>query len=463
MYESISFDRIAIIFKEVSFRDIENLIIENSRLGILTCIIDYHRKIILFKNFSYYQISINEEFTNINKRIYEIGKSILTEDKTIIKNLQKLKNSTYNNLRKLQENGKIVTDDRLSKISKTLENLTNYHKQKEEEKIKRKEEKQKEKQKNQLNEEENLRKTMKLLKDEEAKKELQRELKKHLLDKLKSYTNIIELKGIRYRIDDLLKDLEKIEDNEILVHILEKEEINYKTQKETKINKSIREKDYITREIREKEYNAFYQVMTKEEKSYLEELEKKDREFHQNYIPMKADLLTYNTNIEKVFENKISEIEQDHINQIEKYRIVKLDDIKKEINQYARKYLFNTVESHIKKLKTSEKAEKDRLSGKVEDRKEERPEGFTRKIATATEPQKMVKDDAKNLNFTRGIALAKDKEEVKPVFSFEKKDDGKREIVSGNLDKKPVFIKSDPKDNLVKTAFKEDAKGKFFK
>ena len=67
---------------------------------------------------------------------------------------------------------------------------------------------------------------MKLLKDEEAKKELQRELKKHLLDKLKSYTNIIELKGIRYRIDDLLKDLEKIEDNEILVHILEKEVFN---------------------------------------------------------------------------------------------------------------------------------------------------------------------------------------------------------------------------------------------
>ena len=109
------------------------------------------------------------------------------------------------------------------------------------------------------------------------KKELQRELKKHLLDKLKSYTNVIELKGTKYRIDDLVKDLDKIEDNEVLVQILEKEEIHHKTTKEKKINKNIKEKDYITRETREREYKRFLEHMTDEEKYYLEQLENKEK------------------------------------------------------------------------------------------------------------------------------------------------------------------------------------------
>jgi len=434
IYDSINFERLAKILPNVTFKEIENIIIENSRLGILTCLIDYNQNIILFKNLNYYNMNVSEHLNNLTKKIYSIGKAILTEDKNIVKNLNLLKNSVFNSLRKLQENGKILTDERLSKISKTIENLAKYHKEKEDEKAKRKEEKNKEKQKNQIEEEENLKKAMKLLKDEEAKKELQRELKKHLLDKLKSYTNIIELKGVKYRIDDLVKDLDKIEDNEVLVQILEKEEVDYKTQKEKKINKTIKEKDYITRELREREYKAFFEVMIKEEKNYLEELENKDKEFYQNYIPIKADLLTYNNNIDLFFNGKLKEI--------------KLDKLKKEIDTFANTSFLNTIESAIKKWKAAEKAEKERDSKREEEKKTEKvPDGFFRKHVDSTiEPPKVVtKDETKNQNLSdlRGKAYKEDKLKEEP-----------KEVLSSKI----IFQRGTEtaKDTLIKPVFKDD-------
>jgi len=449
IYDSINFDRVSKILPNVTFKEIENIIIENSRLGILTCLIDYSQNIILFKNLNYYNMNVSEHLNNLTKKIYNIGKAILTEDKNIVKNLNLLKNSVFNSLRKLQENGKILTDERLSKISKTIENLAKYHKEKEDEKARRKEEKNKEKQKNQIEEEENLKKAMKLLKDEEAKKELQRELKKHLLDKLKSYTNIIELKGIKYRIDDLVKDLDKIEDNEVLVQILEKEEVDYKTQKEKKINKTIKEKDYITRELREREYKAFFEVMIKEEKIYLEELENKDKEFYQNYIPIKADLLTYNNNIDVFFNGKLKEIEDDHNKQMEAYRISKLEKLKKEIDNFANTSFLNTIESAIKKWKAAEKAEKDRDLKKDEDKKTDKvPDGFIRKqIDTTIEPPKVVtKDETKNQNLSdlRGKAYKEDKLKEEP-----------KEVTPSS---KIIFQRGTEtgKDTLTKPIFKDD-------
>jgi translation initiation factor 3 subunit A len=448
IYDSINFERLAKILPNVTFKEIENIIIENSRLGILTCLIDYNQNIILFKNLNYYNMNVSEHLNNLTKKIYSIGKAILTEDKNIVKNLNLLKNSVFNSLRKLQENGKILTDERLSKISKTIENLAKYHKEKEDEKAKRKEEKNKEKQKNQIEEEENLKKAMKLLKDEEAKKELQRELKKHLLDKLKSYTNIIELKGVKYRIDDLVKDLDKIEDNEVLVQILEKEEVDYKTQKEKKINKTIKEKDYITRELREREYKAFFEVMIKEEKNYLEELENKDKEFYQNYIPIKADLLTYNNNIDLFFNGKLKEIEDDHNRQMEAYRISKLDKLKKEIDTFANTSFLNTIESAIKKWKAAEKAEKERDSKREEEKKTEKvPDGFFRKHVDSTiEPPKVVtKDETKNQNLSdlRGKAYKEDKLKEEP-----------KEVLSSKI----IFQRGTEtaKDTLIKPVFKDD-------
>ena len=70
-----------------------------------------------------------------------------------------------------------------------------------------------------------LKRMKEIEKDEELNKELQSKLKKYLLEKIKIYTNVIYVKGKKFKIEELMREVDKVTHYE-LMKILEQEEIS---------------------------------------------------------------------------------------------------------------------------------------------------------------------------------------------------------------------------------------------
>ena len=91
------------------------------------------------------------------------------------------------------------------------------------------------------------------LRSEQEQKELEAEMKRYLIDSLRKFTNSIILKdGKRIKLDDLLKDLNKITPEELINHY-DEQKIESASKKEKELKKDTKRKDYILREFRKKD------------------------------------------------------------------------------------------------------------------------------------------------------------------------------------------------------------------
>lgn len=221
IYKTITFERLEKLFK-VPFANFENIIIENSRDGIINCDIDFKKNLIHFKNQESIRTELTTKFKNTLKEISEVSLNILSKDKnSVVNKIQKLINQeleTYNNnsLTLIEKSNKILKE-KMSEIYQFINAKDLYISQK-------KAQKAEEKQRKIFEEEMRIKTEKQILKDEKKKKEFENQLKKYLIDRIRLFTNVIVVKEKKYHIDDLLKNLDKVSDTD-LVSALEEEEI----------------------------------------------------------------------------------------------------------------------------------------------------------------------------------------------------------------------------------------------
>jgi len=80
VYENITFERLSKIFNnEFEFESLENLIIENTKEGILTCSIDHSKNLIRFKNKDSEKIIVNQTIDSLMDNVERISINLIKD------------------------------------------------------------------------------------------------------------------------------------------------------------------------------------------------------------------------------------------------------------------------------------------------------------------------------------------------------------------------------------------------
>jgi hypothetical protein len=266
LYDSISIQRLEKLFPHTNRQVTEDIIIENTRVGVLNCIIDHATSIVKFKTHESIKIDLTEKLTELTSSVQHLAGEILSHNRKKIITLNHILN---NELNAHNNNSLKIYDGLVSNIESKLKELQDYSKfktqTKEEEKKKRHDELEQKKKEA----EENAKRQKELHKDENLRKELDLQLKKFLIDRLQYYTNIIVVEGNKLKLEDLQKDLNKVS-SETLIQVLEQEEINFKTKKEKKFKEVAKENDYMLREFRRRDNEVYIKELIEEEKKFNE-------------------------------------------------------------------------------------------------------------------------------------------------------------------------------------------------
>ena len=240
-------------------------------------------------------------------------------------------------------------------MKKKIEQLKEYKNLKdilrEEERNKKEEDK---KMKNIENELE-IQKQREILKDEQKNKELDLQLKKYLIDRIKVYTNTIIVDSKKVKLEEIIKDLNKVK-SDTLIKVLEDEEVNFKTKKEKKFKQLAKETDYILREFRRRDMEVFEKKLTVEENGYNSEREKKNKKLYDEKIGYKDNLLlvksikdrffnklmkdrkdNYDDNMNEFMMKLENKIGEDFVSEVQHAFKIYYDDFKKRREEEAKK------------------------------------------------------------------------------------------------------------------------------
>ena len=477
VYNTIKFDKIKKYFEKFNYNniEIENILIEISRIGLVKLKIDYKKQMIIFltdinKN-EYINSNINNFILNSKQIIEDINETIQKD------NLNIIKKNLYEQFKVYKQDSLKTTQNIIQKIKEKKEALKKYQIEKNIYKANLKIQTQDKKELEKKKELEREFEKKKLLLDEESKKELDIRLKKHIIELLRRYTNIIQLKsGKKIKLDDLLKDLNKISQDEI-IKALEYQEVEFKVKNEKKLKETTKKLDYILREFRKRDNKEYQQKLEQFEKEFNTNLKEQSLEFYNQNIKKKEILKNYKDFKDKYFE----EIKQKNVNEYEKEmnlfkqaldKRVK-EDLMKELEAKFKVYYEDLEKSESKKIigpityfpKNEDEKNKTEEKKTNTDNWRKKEDNQTTKVELPDENDWRKKKDEppqekkpeQNDGFWKGSALKETnkKPEVNKTTEVNKKTEVKKPEV-----KKDDFWRKDPPKQKEKEEKKEDKKVK---
>ena len=339
VYKNISLSRVINLFKDLNVEEYEinDIITESSRMNLFRCKIDIRNNLIKFVT----NDSSQDKFNNIIENFLKSSKKVI-KDIIWSKNKSKLniiKDKLYEEIRNNNSKSLVITNTLLEESKKQNKKLKNYINKrdalKRELKIKTAETKEKTLQL--MQDKEQLEKDK--LRSEQEQRELEAEMKRYLIDSLRTFTNSIILKdGKRIKLDDLLKDLNKITPEELIKHY-DEQKIESASKKEKELKKDTIRKDYILREFRKRDMEKYEQEKIKD----IELMEIKRQEEIEKELQVRDEVLKY----KEYKDNYCVEIEkknlEDYKNEVELYNKYLKDkvteDIYKELDSFFAVYL----------------------------------------------------------------------------------------------------------------------------
>ena len=327
IYKNISLSRVINLFKDLTIEqyEINDIISESSRLNLFKCKIDLKNDLIKFVTNDSSQDRFNNLIENFLKNSKKVIKEIIcNKDKAKI---NVIKDKLYEEMRNTNSKSLAITNTLLEESRKQNKKLKAYINKRDKLKaeLKQKTAETKEKTIRLLQDKEQLEKDK--LRSEQEQRELEADMKKYLIDSLRKFTNSIVLKdGKRIKLDDLLKDLNKVTPEELIKHY-DEQKVESASKKEKELKKDTKKKDYILREFRKIDMEKYEQ----EKKKDMETSEKKRDEEVQKELKIRDEVLKY----KKYKDSYCSPIEQKN-----------LENYKKEVEQYN-KYLKEQVTKDI--------------------------------------------------------------------------------------------------------------------
>lgn len=339
LYENISFNRLKRILNWFDENELENTILENSRLGLISCSIDHENDIIIFNNKTNIQNDLNEKFFNFLNSVEKIGSEIIFNDIKNKKKIANLNSTVINELNLFNSTSLTLSSSLLASINNKTKELEEYIKKRDEYKNELIERKIRERNEAREKAERDSKAMKQLLKDEQKQKELDIQLKKFLIDRIKIYTNTIILDGKKIRLDEILKDLTKISD-EVLIKVLEKEEVEFKTKKEKRFKELSRDCDYQMREFRKRDLKKISEVLKVEEVEFNKFRNEEEKKNYEDKIKFKSNLIDIKPFKDKFFKD--IEITR------EKEYAEKLTEFKAKLNARIREEYLKEIGNHFK-------------------------------------------------------------------------------------------------------------------
>ena len=327
IYKNISLSRIINLFKELNLEEYEinDIISESSRLNLFRCKIDLKHDLIKFIT----NESSQDRFNNLIENFLKSSKKVI---KDLIWNKNKtklglLKDKIYGEMRNINSKSLAMTNSLLEESRKQNKKLKTYINKRDKLKVelKLKTAETKEKTIRLQQDKEQLEKDK--LRSEQEQREIEAEMKRYLIDSLRTFTNSIVLKdGKRIKLDDLLKDLNKVTPEELIRHF-DEQKIESASKKEKELKKDTKRKDYILREFRQRDFEKYEQEMKKD----AELIEKKRQEEIKKELLIRDEVMKY----KPYKDSYCAEIEKKN-----------LENYKKEVDEYN-KYLKEKVTQDI--------------------------------------------------------------------------------------------------------------------
>jgi len=338
LYENISFIRLKNILNWVDADDLENIILENSRLGLISCSIDHENDMILFNIKKNIQNNLNEKFLNFLNSVEKIGSEIILNDLKNKKKIQNLRSNIISELNSFNSASLTLSDNLLTSINEKTKQLDEHIRKRDELKNELIEKKIRERNEAKEKAEREVKALKELLKDEQKQKEFDIQLKKFLIERIKIFTNTIILDGKKMRLDDILKDLSKVKD-ETLIKVLEKEEVEFKTKKEKRFRELARDCDYILREFRIRDLKKYSEILKQEEIEFNKTREEDERKNYEEKIKFKANLNLIRPFKERYFK-EIAKTKETEYN-------IKLSEFKTKLNEKVKAEFLKDVGNHF--------------------------------------------------------------------------------------------------------------------
>ena len=342
IYKNISLRRVINLFKDLKIEEYEisDIICESSRYNLFKCKIDTKNDIIKFIT----NESCQEQFNTLIEEFLKQSKKVI-RDIIYHKNMNKiniLKTKIYEEIRNNNTKSLETTNNLLEETKKQNKKLKAYISKKDKLKAELKERtaETKEMKKRILQEREQLEREE--LKDQQKKKEYETEIKKRVIDLLRQYTNSVVLKeGKRIKLDDLLKDLNKISEEELIKQLTDQENESV-LKKEKELKKETKKKDYVLREFRKRDFDKYSEDSKKKWEKSNERYEKEEKEFYDNYIGIQDKVLKFKPYKDEYcneIEKKNKEIYEKEVEEYNKYLEKRVtDDIYNELDAYFEKY-----------------------------------------------------------------------------------------------------------------------------
>lgn len=294
-YDSITISRLEKIFPFVKANqnlDFQDIISESSRTGIFTCTIDIARNLIKFKSDRSTLNKFNDTLNSFINSVASVTSKIIKSNKSNENKFSAIRNVIYKDIHSHNTNSLYIYDNLISSMEQSSQKLELHLREKEKfkETLRETQAKIRKEQKEKKEEEDKM--MREILKDEQKKKEFDIQLKKYLIDRVRIYTNVLFIDGKKVKLDDLLKDLNKISDEQ-LIKLLEKEEYEFKTKKEKKFRQTAKDTDYIIREFRKRDFEVYMKSTQDEEQKYNELVEEEEKKSYTEKIGFKANLLRF--------------------------------------------------------------------------------------------------------------------------------------------------------------------------
>ena len=327
IYKNISLTRVINLFKDLNIEEYEinDIITESSRINLFRCKLDLKNDLIKFVTNESSQDKFNNLIETFLKNSKKVIKDIIfTKDKN---KLNIIKDKLYEEIRNNNSKSLVLTNALLEETRKQNKKLKAYINKRDNLKrdLKIKTAETKEKTIQLMQDKEQLERDK--LRSEQEQRELEAEMKRYLIDSLRKFTNSIILKdGKRIKLDDLLKDLNKVTPEELINHY-DEQKIESASKKEKELKKDTKKKDYILREFRKRDMEKYEQEIKKD----LEIAEKKQNEEIQKELKVRDEVLKY----KKYKDSYCADIEKKN-----------LENYKSEVDQYN-KYLKEKVTQDI--------------------------------------------------------------------------------------------------------------------
>jgi hypothetical protein len=333
LYGSVSFVRLGKIFPFADRQQIEEIIYENTRIGILHCKIDHAKNIVKFRNEDHLKISLNDKIKQFQKTVESITGQILENENKKKTNI--IRNAIIKEIQHHNENGLTTYDNLFNLMKRKIDDLKEYRKFKEEKIIEERNKKEEELKVKKEQAEQEVKKQKELLKDEQKSRELDIQLKKYLLERIKVFTNSIVVDGKKVKLDEIQKDLDKVK-SEVLIKVLEDEEVNFKTKKEKKFKQLAKETDYIIREFRRRDLELYVKKMSEEEAEYNVVREEINKKLYTEKIGMKDSLVVAKPFKDRYFQTLMEQRKENFEKSMKEFTVklekVLIEDFDKEIH-----------------------------------------------------------------------------------------------------------------------------------